>query len=92
MQIPETHEMVKIAHVSFAKDAAGEWRWTLISSNGETTAHNEGHTTLSDARRAIRAVARVFGPRAIVDTTGTIWRPKEPPVPRAADPIEKPEP
>lgn len=41
------------------QDSAGEWRWRLRSSNGNTVADSgEGYATRSNARRAARAMKR----------------------------------
>ena len=47
--------------VELFQDAASAWRWHLQSENGEYVAQGEGHTTKSDAKRAAKDTARIFG-------------------------------
>lgn len=41
------------------QDRAGEWRWTLISGNGEPIATSEGYTTRYSAERSAARVKEI---------------------------------
>jgi uncharacterized protein len=44
-------------HFNLYRDQAGEWRWRLIASNGNTIADSgEGYTTKANAQHGIDAV------------------------------------
>jgi len=48
------------------KDAAGEFRFTLVASNGEVIASSEGYSQKGAAQNGIDAV-RKFAVEAVVD-------------------------
>ncbi|WP_332897407.1 MULTISPECIES: HVO_2922 family protein [unclassified Haladaptatus] len=49
------------------KDAAGEWRWRLVASNGNIIADSgEGYQTKQGAERGIESVKK-NAPRADID-------------------------
>jgi uncharacterized protein YegP (UPF0339 family) len=45
-----------VDHIRVYQDAAGEWRWSAIASNGEIVAEGESHARREDARRAAEHV------------------------------------
>ena len=48
------------------QDAAGFWRWRLVSPNGRILCQGEAHTRKHDAERACRTVANTaFGARIV---------------------------
>ena len=49
------------------QDRSGEWRYTLVSANGEPVAQSEGYTTKADAERGAQA-AKVAAEDAEVES------------------------
>jgi uncharacterized protein YegP (UPF0339 family) len=51
-------------------DAADEWRWRLVASNGNIIADSgEGYTSKQGAERGIESVKRIAGDAAIHELT-----------------------
>lgn len=51
------------------KDAAGEFRFKLIATNGQTIAVSQGYNTKESALKGIESVKQNAGSAAIDDTT-----------------------
>lgn len=48
--------------LSIYRDRRGEWRWKLTAANGLKIANgNEGYSTLSNAKRAVRRLHAILG-------------------------------
>lgn len=48
------------------QDAAGEWRWNLVASNGRVVATSEGYKTKAGAQGGARAVQRAAANARVV--------------------------
>ena len=49
----------KLGEFQIYKDKAGEWRFRLVSNNGEIVAVGEGYSTRAAASYAVETVARI---------------------------------
>lgn len=61
---------MRLARYEVFHVAAGDWRWRLMSANGETIASGEGYATKHGARRGIDAHRRAACTERVVELTG----------------------